>query len=100
MSDPSAGPEDLFRQLVSVFAEQLNRFQSDEPAGDEEKRARALAVLAKTLESITAMGIKLNVVGAADFDPNTTDSDGLVARSQASDTAQLVSNLVQAVEVE
>ena len=105
MSDPNAGPADLFRQLITVFAAQLERFQNEEPVGDVEKRARALSVLAKTLESITAIGIKLNAVGAANFDPNANGNPGMEPQSKANDVAeldrhlaQLVSNLVQTGE--
>ena len=117
MSDPNAassaasntvGPTDLFRQLAAVFADQLNRFQSEQQTGDAEKRARALSVLAKTLESIIAVGLKLNAVGASNLDPSTPAGAGdLVVGSQANGTAeldrqllQLVGNLVQAGEAE
>lgn len=107
MSEPEAGPADLFRQLVSVFAEQLARFRKEDPVGNEETRAKALAVLAKTLESITAVGIKLNAVGAAQIDPQHQGAGIVGSGSKANDTAeldrhltQLVGNLVQAGKAE
>ena len=53
----SAG--DLYNRFIAVFAAQLDQYRDPVEGSDMEKQARALSGLAKALEIITAVGIKL-----------------------------------------
>ncbi|MEL7273039.1 MAG: hypothetical protein AAGK33_06330 [Pseudomonadota bacterium] len=58
-----AGPAPLQAELMGVYREHLAAMQEDAEICPE-KKARALGVLAKTLESITAMSVRLGAAQA------------------------------------
>ena len=95
MSETSAEPAGLFRQLANIYAENLERIQSDAGPRDEEKRAKVLAIYAKALETLLTLGNQLNAAGAGHIDPVFNAADGLAASSRAADTAELDRNLAQ-----
>lgn len=94
----SAAP--LHRQLVVLFEGQLSGFDADEQSRDVEKRARALQMLAKTLESIAAVGAKLaelsgevnNTQNGRANDPNSPAEPGRI-QDLDDQLAKLVDNL-------
>lgn len=79
----------LHRQLAETFQEQLDRFQTEDQSSDAEKRARALSILAKTLESIAAIGTKLDTHANQGAGLENGQSGGSLSGSQASDTQEL-----------
>lgn len=52
----------LHARLVRVIVSQIDRFAAAPENGDEEKRARALSMMAKTLELVAATTQKINTV--------------------------------------
>ena len=101
----SAAP--LHRQLIEIFDGELGRFDCDQQCSDVEKRARALSVLAKTLETIAAVGAKLAVNSADRNNKQNGRSDDAQDSSHAGtiedldrQLAQLVGNLVSDGEME
>ena len=97
MNEPVDRATELFRLLSSIFVESLERFRADDDIRDEEKRARAFAAYAKSLETILTFSTKLNAAGAANLDPVLNGAGGLAPGSQAADTAELDRNLAQLV---
>jgi hypothetical protein len=98
----SRGVPALHGQLTAIYSEQLVRFQGDEQSPDAEKRARALSILAKTLESITAAGTKMtDFSGGTKNQPDGNHGDfGCEPRADGTaeldrQLAQLVANLAQ-----
>ncbi|MGI9365323.1 MAG: hypothetical protein ACR2O8_09085 [Rhizobiaceae bacterium] len=79
----------LHRQLVDAFQEQLARFQTEDQSGDAEKRARALSILAKTLETLAEIGMKLDTYGNQGAGLENGQPVGSLSGPQASETQEL-----------
>ena len=103
----SVATADLCRQFAKVVAQQIALFEAGDASAGDEKRAGALLVLAKVLDSTVTTILKSNAAGAVDLDSASNGTGGLATGSKAGDTAeldrqlaQLVSNLVQAGKAE
>ena len=89
---------DLYAQIVDAFQGQLARFRDEEQSPDAEKRAKALAILAKTLETIAVIGTKLpgNPVASLGHQQGAfSDSN---CGSEAGDTAELDRQLKELID--
>ena len=88
---------ELHSQLTTIFGNQLARFQSDEQSSDAEKRARALSILAKTLESIAAAAIKVEAFPGGAHNHHDGNSEATVSGSPTAGTAELDRQLTELV---
>jgi hypothetical protein len=88
---------ELHAQLATVFGDQLERFQKDEQSPDAEKRARALSILAKTLESIAAASIKIRAFPGDTYNYQDGNSEAAVSGSPTAGTAELDRQLTELV---
>ena len=79
----------LHGQIVEAFQEQLERFQRDDQSPDAEKRARALSILAKTLESIAAIGMKMETHAGQNSGRENGQSDAFHSGTQPGDAEEL-----------
>lgn len=102
---PCASALELHGKLVVIFGEQLDRFKNSSGSNDIEQAAKALAILAKTLESIASVSIKLGSNGGVNRPQkpggvNERQSELPAAGSQELDRQiiQLVEGLVEAGE--
>ncbi len=59
-------------KLIEVFEQHLVRYTgSDEEEGGEEKRARALSILARAMESMASVDVKLNSIQQSNISGTT-----------------------------
>lgn len=90
----------LLTKLISVFHQQLEQFSlgaSNE--GCEEKRARALSILAKTLESVATVGVKTSTTQAShEAESKRTELDEQPNSDDANRTAELDRQLAELVQ--
>ena len=93
----SAG--DLYNRFIAVFAAQLDQYRDPVEGSDMEKQARALSGLAKALEIITAVGIKLGATtgkGSSAFNGTGmgSASDGAGTEELDRELTKLLQNLI------
>ena len=94
----SATALDLHTKLVVIFGEQLDRFKSEGGVGDVEQAAKALSILAKTLESIAAVSIKLGGTMGQHHTQRSGGAHDALSQSRAGGIQELDRQIVQLVE--
>ncbi len=96
--DKNTTAQDLHTKLVVIFGQQLDRFHSEGGAGDVEQAARALAILAKTLESIAAVSVKLGGPAGKNHNYHSGGSNEVFSRSNSGGSQELDRQLTQLVK--
>ncbi|NKB51657.1 MAG: hypothetical protein GKR97_05450 [Rhizobiaceae bacterium] len=94
----SATASDLHAKLVVIFGQQLDRFESEGGAGDVEQAAKALAILAKTLESIAAVSVKLGCGVEEKYNHGSGGTNEILSRSNSGGSQELDRQLIQLVK--
>ena len=90
----------LYTQLIETFENQLTKFRGARSEGDDEKGARALSIMAKTLETIVTTEAKLKQVSQKQSDPKNGALDETTSNRGTDDDRNTISSADRTSEID